>query len=78
MTVFASYEDALNASPEDMRAAQEYAAHMVPLINSDRAAGRELVTGQREFLEAVARYQKTVPPRHVRLWSRIKYVFGCD
>jgi len=72
MTVFASYQEALNASPEDMQAAQEYAAHMVPLINSDRAAGRELVTGQREFLEAVARYQATVPPRHVLLWRRIK------
>lgn len=69
MTVFASYQEALAASPEDVQAAQEYAAYMVPLINADRAAGRELVTGQRQFLEAVARYQATVP---LTWWQRVK------
>lgn len=76
MTVFASYKEALAASPEDMQAAQQYARHMVPLINADRAAGRELVTGQIEFLEAVARYQATVPPPYVRLWHRVRGWIG--
>ena len=62
MTVFASYEEAMAASPEDVQAAVEYAAYMVPRINADRAAGRELVWGQLQFLEDVTRYQATAPP----------------
>jgi len=75
MTVFVSYQEALNASLEDMQAAQQYAAWMVPEINAARAAGRELVSGQLQFLEDVARYQSTVPPtrlQRVRRWVKSK------
>lgn len=72
MTVFASYEEALTATAEDIRAAQEYAAHMVPRINEARARGEPLTFGQQQFVDDVARYQATVPWQHIRQWHRVR------